>query len=51
MICDTCKYATDEGCDNHMIDHQTVDMYGEVIDCTGYREDEPNDRRRQEYVH
>lgn len=48
MICDTCKYVTDEGCDNHMIDHQIVD--GEVIDCTGYKEDEPNDRRRQEDV-
>lgn len=43
MICDTCKYATDEGCDNYMIDHQIVDLHGEVIDCTGYREDEPDD--------
>lgn len=42
MICDTCKYATDEGCDKYMITHQVVNTYGEVIDCTEYREDEPN---------
>lgn len=43
MICDTCKYATDEGCDKYTITHQVVNTYGEVIDCTEYREDEPDD--------
>ena len=43
MMCDTCKYATDEGCDKYTITHQVVNTYGEVIDCTEYREDEPGE--------
>ena len=41
MMCDTCKYATDEGCDKYTITNQVVNTYGKVIDCTEYREDEP----------
>ena len=42
MMCDTCNYATDEGCDKALINHQVVDMHGEVIECSEYDDERKN---------